>query len=48
MNKQDIKDKWDNDPEYRVKVLRELEASGTIQKLPPAEFGLLAHAEKVE
>lgn len=34
-------------PEYRAKVIRELEKSGAISKLPSKEFGMLVYSDSV-
>ena len=39
------KEQWNNDPEYRVKVLRELEAKWKIQ-FPKKEFGIIAYSKE--
>ena len=37
------KERWKNDPEYRKKVIKELEREGKINKLPEKEFGRLVY-----
>ncbi len=38
-------DRWKNDPEYRAKIVRELEQAGSIQKMNGTQFNHIVNGE---